>query len=159
MTLPPFDEVVTEHGQVVLRVCRALLGPVDADDAWSETFLAALRAYPDLRDDSNVRGWLVTIAHRKAIDQLRAAGRDGAALTDTDGRRRLVLLLSTDALDATATGDPVLAADPGAEAGADEMASDAPVDPVVRDDALDTLAAAGEGAGETGDGATEEDPE
>jgi len=75
MSLQPFEEVVAEHGQMVLRVCRALLGPIEADDAWSETFLAAMRAYPDLRPDSNVRGWLVTIAHRKSIDQLRAAKR------------------------------------------------------------------------------------
>ncbi len=71
----PFDRVVDEHGPVVLRVCRALLPPADADDAWSETFLAALRAYPRLAADSNVRGWLVTIAHRKAIDRYRAASR------------------------------------------------------------------------------------
>jgi RNA polymerase sigma factor (sigma-70 family) len=56
-------------------VCRALLGPADADDAWAETFLAALQAYPALRPDSNVRGWLVTIAHRKAIDALRRTPR------------------------------------------------------------------------------------
>jgi DNA-directed RNA polymerase specialized sigma24 family protein len=66
---------VTEHGQAVLRVCRAILGPQDAEDAWSETFLAALRAYPKIRPDSNVRAWLVTIAHRKAIDGYRAARR------------------------------------------------------------------------------------
>jgi RNA polymerase sigma factor (sigma-70 family) len=71
----PFEDVVTEHGAVVLRVCRALLAPADADDAWSETFLAALRAYPDLRPDSDVRAWLVTIAHRKAIDQIRRTNR------------------------------------------------------------------------------------
>jgi RNA polymerase sigma factor (sigma-70 family) len=71
----PFERVLEEHGPVVMRVCRALLGPVDADDAWSETFLAALKAYPRLRADSNVRGWLVTIAHRKAIDQLRSKAR------------------------------------------------------------------------------------
>jgi DNA-directed RNA polymerase specialized sigma24 family protein len=71
----PFEEIVAEHGPVVMRVCRALLGPVDAQDAWSETFLSALRAYPDLRPDSHVRGWLVTIAHRKALDQIRQAGR------------------------------------------------------------------------------------
>jgi len=71
----PFELVVREHGAVVLRVCRALLPPSDADDAWSETFLAAMRAYPDLRPGSNVRGWLVTIAHRKALDQLRARKR------------------------------------------------------------------------------------
>jgi len=73
--MPPFQEIVEAHGPVVLRVCRALLGPVDADDAWSETFLAALRAYPDLRPDSNVRGWLATIAHNKAVDHLRRAAR------------------------------------------------------------------------------------
>ena len=71
----PFEDVVAEHGTVVMRVCRAMLAPADADDAWAETFLAALRAYPDLRPDSNVRGWLVTIAHRKAIDQIRASAR------------------------------------------------------------------------------------
>ena len=73
--LPPFEEIVTAHGPTVLRVCRAVLGPMDAEDAWSETFLAALRAYPSLRPDSNVEAWLVTIAHRKAIDQRRAQAR------------------------------------------------------------------------------------
>ncbi len=62
MTMPPFEEIVITHGPTVLRVCRAVLGPVDADDAWSETFLAALRAYPALRPDSNVEAWLVTTA-------------------------------------------------------------------------------------------------
>lgn len=59
-----------------------MLGPQEAPDAWSETFLSALKAYPDLRADSNVRGWLVTIAHRKAIDQIRVARRV-AVPTDT----------------------------------------------------------------------------
>ena len=71
----PFEGLVEEHGHVVLRVCRALLGPHDAEDAWAETFLAALRAWPTLRPDSDVRAGLVTIAHRKAIDVLRANGR------------------------------------------------------------------------------------
>ena len=73
--MQPFEAIVAEHGQVVMRVCRGLLGPVEAEDAWSETFLAALRAYPSLRPGSNVRGWLVTIAHNKAVDQIRARGR------------------------------------------------------------------------------------
>ncbi len=71
----PFETVVARYGAVVLRVCRALLRPADADDAWSETFLAALKAYPDLPADANVEAWLVTIAHRKAIDVTRAARR------------------------------------------------------------------------------------
>ncbi|MGH3435185.1 MAG: RNA polymerase sigma factor, partial [Sciscionella sp.] len=62
----PFEQIVDEYGPVVLRVCRAVLGPADAEDAWSETFLAALRGYPDLGEGANVEAWLVTIAHRKA---------------------------------------------------------------------------------------------
>ncbi len=75
MTHRPFQEIVEEHGTVVLRVVRALLGPDEADDAWSDTFLSALEAYPRLRPDSDVRAWLVTIAHRKAIDRLRVTAR------------------------------------------------------------------------------------
>lgn len=75
MTVKPFDQIVDEHGPAVLRVCRAMLAPADADDTWSETFLAALRAYPRLLPGSNVRAWLLTIAHRKAIDLHRAAAR------------------------------------------------------------------------------------
>ena len=71
----PFEAVVAAHGGTVLRVCRAVLGAADADDAWSETFLAAMRAYPGLPADANVEAWLVTIAHRKAIDVTRAAAR------------------------------------------------------------------------------------
>jgi RNA polymerase sigma factor (sigma-70 family) len=71
----PFQTVVSEHGPTVLRVCRVLVGAVDGDDAWSETFLSALKAYPDLPADANVQAWLVTIAHRKAIDILRSRAR------------------------------------------------------------------------------------
>ena len=74
-TKQPFEKIVESHGGTVLRVCRVLLAGPDADDAWSETFLAALRAYPDLPDTANIEAWLVTIAHRKAIDVLRARKR------------------------------------------------------------------------------------
>ncbi|RYZ31667.1 MAG: sigma-70 family RNA polymerase sigma factor, partial [Propionibacteriaceae bacterium] len=74
--MPPFDQVVREHGPVVLRVCRAVLGASDdADDAWQETFLAALRAYPGLDPATNLQAWLVTVAHRKAVDAVRAGTR------------------------------------------------------------------------------------
>jgi RNA polymerase sigma factor (sigma-70 family) len=72
---PPFETVVATHGARVLRVCRAMLGPTDADDAWSETFLSAMKAYPQLPATANVEAWLVTIAHRKAIDVTRATVR------------------------------------------------------------------------------------
>jgi RNA polymerase sigma factor (sigma-70 family) len=76
----PFEQIVHEFGPMVLRVCRAVLGPADAEDAWSETFLAALRAYPSLDTGANVEAWLVTIAHRKAVDVARAAARRPTAV-------------------------------------------------------------------------------
>jgi RNA polymerase sigma factor (sigma-70 family) len=71
----PFENIVAEHGPTVLRVCRAVVGSSDADDAWSETFISAMKAYPGLPDDANVEAWLVTIAHRKAIDIIRVQKR------------------------------------------------------------------------------------
>ena len=73
--LPPFQTLLDEHAADVMGVLRGAVGRVDADDCFQETFLAALRAYPKLRDTSNLRGWLLTIAHRKAIDHHRANGR------------------------------------------------------------------------------------
>src|SRR5271170_4825146 len=79
---PPFEDLVSRHGPTVLRVCRAVLGPIDADDAWSETFLSALQAYPRLPADANVEAWLVTIAHRKAIDIIRRTRRAAVPVAD-----------------------------------------------------------------------------
>jgi RNA polymerase sigma factor (sigma-70 family) len=76
-TKKPFEHVVTEYGPMVLRVCRAVLGPMDADDAWSATFLSAMKAYPALAPDANVQAWLVTISHRKALDITRSQNRTG----------------------------------------------------------------------------------
>ncbi len=73
--LPPFQNLLDAHARDVHRFLIATVGPVDADDAYQETWLAALRAYPGLRDASNLRGWLFTIAHRKAIDHVRARSR------------------------------------------------------------------------------------
>ena len=79
----PFEAVVAQHGATVWRVVRAVVGHADADDAWSDTFLAALKAYPQLPADANVEAWLVTIAHRKAIDITRAASRRAIPAADT----------------------------------------------------------------------------
>ena len=83
----PFEQAVTQHGTVVLRVCRAVLGVDEADDAWSETFLSALRAWPNLPDDADVRAWLVTVAHRRAIDVARARGRRAVPVEELPDRR------------------------------------------------------------------------
>ncbi len=73
--LPPFQFLIDEHAREVMAVLRGAVGRDGAEDAFQETFLAALRAYPRLRDASNLRGWVMTIAHRKAIDHHRANGR------------------------------------------------------------------------------------
>ena len=73
--LPPFQTLIDAHAGDVMAVCRGTVGRVDADDCFQETFLSALRAYPKLRESGNLRGWLITIAHRKAVDHHRAAGR------------------------------------------------------------------------------------
>ncbi|MHB8380350.1 MAG: RNA polymerase sigma factor [Acidimicrobiales bacterium] len=77
----PFEMIVVEHSVTVLRVCRAVVGWHDAEDAWSETFLSALRTYPGLPCDANVQAWLVTIAHRKSIDIIRKQRRIERSLT------------------------------------------------------------------------------
>lgn len=73
--LPPFQAFMEEHRQAVYRFLVAAVGPGEADDCFQETFLAALRAYPRLRNDDNLRGWVLTIAGRKVIDAARARRR------------------------------------------------------------------------------------
>jgi RNA polymerase sigma factor (sigma-70 family) len=96
VSLAPFDSVVTEHAPTVLRVCRALLPHHEAEDAAAETFLAALEAYPRLPPDSNIRGWLVTIAHRKALDALRRKRRQPIPAAELPDRSHQVTHEPTD---------------------------------------------------------------
>jgi RNA polymerase sigma factor (sigma-70 family) len=73
--LPPFQLLLDRHSAELFRFLTASVGPVDAEDAFQETFLSALRAYPKLRDASNLRAWLFQIAHRKALDVHRGRAR------------------------------------------------------------------------------------
>jgi RNA polymerase sigma factor (sigma-70 family) len=75
MRPPPFQAFLEEHREPVYRFLRAMLGPDEAEDSFQETFLAALRAYRRLRDGSNLRSWVMTIAHRKAVDAHRGRSR------------------------------------------------------------------------------------
>jgi RNA polymerase sigma factor (sigma-70 family) len=75
MRPPPFSRFLEEHRAVVYRYLLARVGPQEADDCFQETFLAALRAYPDVRDEGGLRAWVLTIASRKAIDHSRARAR------------------------------------------------------------------------------------
>ena len=75
MALPPFERFLEEYRVPVHRLLQALVGPQGAEDCFQETFLSALRAYPRLPAGSNLRGWVLTIATRKAFDHLRAQKR------------------------------------------------------------------------------------
>jgi RNA polymerase sigma factor (sigma-70 family) len=91
---PPFQEFLDANRDAVWRFLLASVGPDEADDCFQDTFIAALRAYPRLRPDSNMRAWVLTIAHNKALDAHRARGRRAVPVPEPDERR------------ATVAGDP-----------------------------------------------------
>ena len=92
MTLPPFQLLVDAHWRDVARLAHALAGPVDGDDVAQQAWTQALSAYPRLRSTSNLRGWLLTITSRCAMDVHRTRGRravpahDIATIGDLSGR-------------------------------------------------------------------------
>src|SRR5512140_701741 len=84
--LPPFQTLLDAHGPDVHRFLVASVGRHDADDCYQETWLAAMRAYPRLRDASNLRSWIFTVAHRKAIDHVRARRRQAVPVAEVPER-------------------------------------------------------------------------
>ena len=72
---PPFQRFLDEHSDVVWRFLTSSVGAADAEDCFQETFISALRAYPRLHAGSNMRAWVMTIAHNKALDCHRARAR------------------------------------------------------------------------------------
>ena len=95
MALPPFQTALDQHRDALARFLAATVGPHEAEDCLQETLISALRAYPRLRDGSNVRAWLFTIARNKALDEHRSRARRPvpvaavdapvAVATETDG--------------------------------------------------------------------------
>ena len=75
MTLPPFQRLVDDHWRDVARLARALAGPVDGDDVAQQAWTQAYAAYPRLTSARHLRGWLLTITHRCAMDIHRSRGR------------------------------------------------------------------------------------
>jgi RNA polymerase sigma factor (sigma-70 family) len=80
VSLPPFQTLLDAHGGDVHRFLIAIVGRDDADDCYQEACLAAIRAYPRLTDARNLRGWIFTVAHRKALDRIRARRRAPVAV-------------------------------------------------------------------------------
>jgi RNA polymerase sigma factor (sigma-70 family) len=80
--LPPFQRFLDAHRDEVWRFLVCSVGPDEAEDCFQETFIAALRAYPRLRADSNLRAWVLTIAHRKALDAHRGRARRAVPIAE-----------------------------------------------------------------------------
>ena len=79
---PPFQAFLDGHREEVYRFLTGFVGPHDVDDAFQETFLSALRAYPSLRNETNLKSWVLTIAYRKAMDSHRGRGRRAVPVED-----------------------------------------------------------------------------
>jgi RNA polymerase sigma factor (sigma-70 family) len=86
VNLPPFQQLLDAHGADLHRFCVAQAGSDHGPDCFQEAVISALRAYPDLRDDRNLRGWLFTIAHHKVLDHHRATARRPLPVPDVPER-------------------------------------------------------------------------
>jgi RNA polymerase sigma factor (sigma-70 family) len=102
-TIPPFQSFLEENRVIVYRFLLGAVGSGEADDCFQETFLAALRAYPKLRNGDNLRGWILAIATRKVIDAARARNRRPQPVADMadvlEQRAQPQLSVESEALD------------------------------------------------------------
>lgn len=86
MALPPFQTLVEQHRTAVWGYVVSLVGPNDAPDLYQDTLLSALRAYPSLRDATNLRSWLLSVAHSRVVDRARGRARRPEVLGDVPDR-------------------------------------------------------------------------
>jgi len=84
VSVPPFERFYEEHQRAVLGQLRRLLGGEAAEDAFQETFLRALRAYPTLKHGRHLRTWALTIARNVAVDALRRRRITSADIPDLE---------------------------------------------------------------------------
>jgi RNA polymerase sigma factor (sigma-70 family) len=82
MRVPPFERFYEEQRESVLAQLRGMLGREGADDAFQETFLRALRAYPTLEHGRHLRAWALQIARNVAIDAVRRTRLTSADVPD-----------------------------------------------------------------------------
>jgi RNA polymerase sigma-70 factor (ECF subfamily) len=74
---------------VLLRYLTVLAGPSAAEDLAAETWIGALRGLAKFRgNESDLRGWLVTIARARWVDYVRAATRRPEELTEAPPEQR-----------------------------------------------------------------------
>ena len=89
MPVPPFEHFYEQHRDEIFGFLRKRLDAGRAEDAFQETFLRALRAYPRLEHCDHLRAWVYTIAARLVIDEHRRTPPVPAELPElgvVDGR-------------------------------------------------------------------------
>ena len=82
MPLPPFQRLVDAYWRDVARLAHALVGRDEGDDVAQQAWTQAYAAYPSVRSSANLRGWLLTITHRCAMDAHRARRRRPTPVDD-----------------------------------------------------------------------------
>ena len=61
-----WDELVDRYGRLVYSIPRRHgLSPADADDVFQNVFVVLCRRLSDLRDQTRLSSWLITITHRE----------------------------------------------------------------------------------------------
>jgi RNA polymerase sigma factor (sigma-70 family) len=88
VTVPPFERFYEAWSGEILAFLRRRLAAAEAEDAFQETFLRALRGYERLEHGRELRAWAYTIAARVAIDTLRRRrpNADAVEATAADAR-------------------------------------------------------------------------
>src|SRR6266516_4418786 len=87
MSLPPFERFYEQHREEIFGFLVRRLGRDRAEDAFQETFLRALRAYPKLRHGEHLRAWAYTIASRRRSAGARVPRRPARFCTARAPRR------------------------------------------------------------------------
>jgi RNA polymerase sigma factor (sigma-70 family) len=70
-----FAALVRRHGPMVWGVCRRLLDPHDAEDAFQATFLVLVRKAASVVPRERLANWLYGVAHQAALAARRSALR------------------------------------------------------------------------------------
>ncbi|MFQ5426013.1 MAG: RNA polymerase sigma factor [Gaiellales bacterium] len=81
----PFEYLYRRHGAEILAILRRSIGTGQADDAFQDTMLRALRTYGNVTDASGSRAWLYAIARSVVIDAHRRRDARPPAASDAIG--------------------------------------------------------------------------
>jgi RNA polymerase sigma-70 factor, ECF subfamily len=96
----PREAFGIEHIDCLYRYAIVLTGSrVEAEDLVQETYVRAMEAFHRLREDSNVRGWLLTILRNLWFNELRKRRR-GPQLVEVDADGRMADRLAASGRDA-----------------------------------------------------------